>query len=226
MGGIAGLVSSQASSLRERRVDSALVAELSRRLKHRGPDDEGYLSFGQHGVELSRQPITTTAAPEVVLLNRRLSIIDLTDAGWQPMGTPDGRYYITFNGQIYNYVELRRELAALGRRFRSNSDTEVLLNAYACWGLAALPRLEGMFAFAILDTRERKLVLARDFFGIKPLYYCYPCVHHLPRQDARRHRRRRTPERPGPPGRSRRRSSGQSRTSLLVPTSWDRGPRR
>ena len=109
-----------------------------------------------------------------MLLNRRLSIIDLTDAGWQPMGTPDGRYYITFNGQIYNYVELRRELAALGRRFRSNSDTEVLLNAYACWGLAALPRLEGMFAFAILDTRERKLVLARDFFGIKPLYYCYP----------------------------------------------------
>jgi asparagine synthase (glutamine-hydrolysing) len=89
------------------------------------------------------------------------------------MSSPDGRFHLVFNGEIYNYVELRAELAALGHDFRSTSDTEVLLHALARWGEAALPRLMGMFAFALLDLRERTLTLARDPFGIKPLYYAH-----------------------------------------------------
>ena len=89
------------------------------------------------------------------------------------MGTPDGRYYIVLNGEIYNYLELQAELQALGYTFRSHSDTEVLLTAYAHWGHQVLSRLVGMFAFCILDTQARLLFLARDFFGIKPLYYTY-----------------------------------------------------
>jgi asparagine synthase (glutamine-hydrolysing) len=104
---------------------------------------------------------------------RRLAILDLSSAGHQPMRTPDGRYYIILNGEIYNYLELRAELEALGHTFRSHSDTEVLLNAYVRWGAAALNRLVGMFAFAVLDVHERMLFLARDFFGIKPCYYAY-----------------------------------------------------
>jgi asparagine synthase (glutamine-hydrolysing) len=88
------------------------------------------------------------------------------------MASPDGRHWLTFNGEIYNYLELRAELSALGDDFHTGTDTEVLLAALARWGPAALPRLVGMFAFALLDTAERKLTLARDFFGIKPLYYC------------------------------------------------------
>src|SRR5262249_50550633 len=108
---------------------------------------------------------------DVVLWHRRLSILDLTPAGWQPMGTPDGRHFLVYNGEIYNFVELRAELETLGHRFQSHSDTEVLLHALLEWGTRALPKLIGMFAFALLDRQERKLLLARDFFGIKPLYY-------------------------------------------------------
>jgi asparagine synthase (glutamine-hydrolysing) len=89
------------------------------------------------------------------------------------MSTPDGRYWITYNGEIYNFVELREELQALGHTFRSHSDTEVLLAAYTEWGIQSLNRLVGMFAFAILDRQSRRLLLARDFFGIKPLYYTF-----------------------------------------------------
>ena len=140
------------------------VAGLRRaltRLTHRGPDDEGLLTF----------PDPPLHGPVVGLGTRRLSIIDLSSGGHQPMSTPDGRYSITYNGEIYNHEELRTQLAGEGRRFRSSSDTEVLLHALAAWGTAALPRLEGMFAFALLDRLERKLLLARDGFGIKPLYY-------------------------------------------------------
>ena len=106
----------------------------------------------------------------VGLAHRRLAIIDLSDSGAQPMATADG-LRITFNGEIYNYRELRRELEAKGYRFASSSDTEVLLHLYADRGAEMVHALRGMYAFAIWDERGQQLFLARDPFGIKPLYY-------------------------------------------------------
>ncbi len=153
-----------------RRIDGNLVESLSRAIEHRGPDDFGVLALEDRQVYLDRK-VPRDFHAGALLLHRRLSILDLSPGGWQPMGTPDGRYYIVYNGEIYNYVELRAELEALGVQFRTASDTEVLLAAYVQWGPGALNRLVGMFALAILDTRLRKIFLARDFFGIKPLYY-------------------------------------------------------
>jgi asparagine synthase (glutamine-hydrolysing) len=167
MCGIAGLVLAPPSP-----VTSEQVRCLSEHLEHRGPDDSGWLALRKGKVCLGRE-ITGDFVADAVLVHRRLSILDLSEAGWQPMGTPDGRYWIVFNGEIYNYLELRVELEALGHRFRSRSDTEVLLTAYAEWSSEILNRLVGMFAFVILDVQTRKLFLARDFFGIKPLYYTY-----------------------------------------------------
>ncbi len=107
----------------------------------------------------------------VALGHRRLAILDLSPLGHQPMCTPDRRYWIVYNGEIYNYREIARELEAGGVRFRGHSDTEVLLAAYAAWGPACLPRLAGMFAFAVWDDREKSLFCARDRIGIKPFYY-------------------------------------------------------
>ncbi len=166
MCGIAGIIPTP-----QGRRQADLVPGFLDRLRHRGPDDLGFLLFSRAGVELRREWAGREFTADVALVHRRLSILDLTDSGWQPMGTEDGRYYIVFNGEIYNYLELREELESLGYRFRSQSDTEVLLAAYAHWGPCAMPRLIGMFAMAVLDTRERRLFLARDFFGIKPLYY-------------------------------------------------------
>jgi len=125
---------------------------------HRGPDGEGWARFD-------------SPVGPVVLGHRRLAIIALTDAGRQPMATPDGRYWLTFNGELYNYRELRDELRALGWRFCSESDSEVLLAAYGQWGRECLPRFNGMFAFAVWDDAEQRLFAARDRFGIKPLYW-------------------------------------------------------
>ena len=122
-------------------------------------------------VERGREWTQPRGEPAVLLLHRRLSILDTTVGGWQPMETPDGRYHIVFNGEIYNYIEIREELERLGHCFRSQSDTEVLLAAYAEWGTEALRRFVGMFAFALLDVHRRSVLLARDFFGIKPLFY-------------------------------------------------------
>ncbi len=146
---------------------------MMERLRHRGPDDFGYAAYSKGEVHLGRDGVGCVINPEVVLFHRRLSILDLSETGWQPMGTSDERYFIVYNGEIYNYVELRAELEDLGYRFKSRSDTEVLLLAYSCWGLEAFTRFTGMFALAILDTQERKLILARDCFGIKPLYYTW-----------------------------------------------------
>ena len=126
-------------------------------VSHRGPDGEGWNVFD------------TTRGP-LALGHRRLAIIDLSEAGHQPMAYSGERYWLVFNGEIYNYVELKRELEALGRVFTSHSDSEVLLAAYAQWGEDALARLVGMFAFVIWDAREQRLFAARDRFGIKPLY--------------------------------------------------------
>ena len=126
-------------------------------VSHRGPDGEGWRVF-----ETKRGPLAFG--------HRRLAIIDLSDAGHQPMSYKDNRYWLVFNGEIYNYVELKRELEALGKVFRTHSDSEVLIAAYAQWGEAALHRFMGMFAFLIWDAQDQRLFAARDRFGIKPLY--------------------------------------------------------
>lgn len=136
--------------------DAAAVRAMAERMAHRGPDD--------HGVYLDRER-------GVALAHRRLSIIDLSAAGHQPMVSADGAIVLVFNGELYNYRELRRELEALGRPFRSQSDSEVVLNAFAQWGSAALPRFCGMFGLAVWFAREARLLLARDPLGMKPLYY-------------------------------------------------------
>ncbi|MEI8228315.1 MAG: asparagine synthase (glutamine-hydrolyzing) [Planctomycetota bacterium] len=128
------------------------------KIKHRGPDD--------HGLQL--YPVGGAA---VALGHTRLSIIDLSDAGHQPMHSRDSRWAIVFNGEVYNYRELRTELLAMGHSFSSDSDTEVLLAAWAQWGAACLPRLVGMFAFAVLDKTNATLTCVRDAFGIKPFFY-------------------------------------------------------
>jgi asparagine synthase (glutamine-hydrolysing) len=125
---------------------------------HRGPDGRGWRVFD-------------SPAGPVALGHRRLSIIDLDERAAQPMPSVDGRLWLIFNGEIYNYLELREELKAQGVRFRTQSDAEALLEAYARWGEAALDKLVGMFAFLIFDDRDKKLFAARDRFGIKPLYY-------------------------------------------------------
>jgi asparagine synthase (glutamine-hydrolysing) len=177
MCGIAGLVSGEPIDVLVMATERRLAA-----LAHRGPDDAGILAFaprettaytldrGGHRESLA-PPAAEPACANVVLGCRRLAIIDLSPSGHQPMVSTDGRYAIVLNGEIYNHVELRRELEGRGRRFRSRSDTEVLLTAFAEWDVACLPRLVGMFAFAILDLTARRLLLARDPFGIKPLYY-------------------------------------------------------
>jgi asparagine synthase (glutamine-hydrolysing) len=164
MCGIAGYVAGSDS-----RPFAAFQASVLRILAHRGPDDLGWQIDGKSGTgDPPEQP------GRCGLLHRRLSILDLSALGHQPMSTADGRYTITFNGEIYNYIELRKQLEREGCSFRSHSDTEVLLTAYTRWGRACLVRLVGMFALAILDRDCKRLFLARDFFGIKPLYYVRP----------------------------------------------------
>ncbi|MFN8587540.1 MAG: asparagine synthase (glutamine-hydrolyzing) [Candidatus Eisenbacteria bacterium] len=148
------------------------VRGWERTLAHRGPDDFGVLVRDPRGLAVGRDAARIGPDADVVLWHRRLSILDLSEAGWQPMSTADGRHHLILNGEIYNYVELREELAAEGVTFRSTSDTEVLLQLLARRGAAAtLPRLVGMFAFALLDVAERTLTLGRDPFGIKPLHW-------------------------------------------------------
>ena len=149
MCGIAGLV-----NLNGNPAESVLLRRMTDAIAHRGPDGEGIFTDGCLG-----------------LGHRRLSIIDLSPAGRQPMQTSDGRFVLTYNGEVYNFQELRAELQAMGYQFRSRTDSEVVLYAWAAWGAKALDRLNGMFAFAIWDRREQELVLARDRYGIKPLYY-------------------------------------------------------
>ena len=132
------------------RVAEAMAAAIA----HRGPDGQGVYSDGP-----------------LALGHRRLAVLDLSDAGRQPMATPDGRFVIVYSGEVYNFHELRRDLEACGHTFFSRTDTEVVLAAWVEWGPAALDRFNGMFAFAIWDREEATLWLARDRYGIKPLYW-------------------------------------------------------
>lgn len=149
MCGIAGIF-----NLNGEPVSSVILRKMTDAIAHRGPDGEGFYVDSFIG-----------------LGHRRLAIIDLSPAGHQPMITPDGQYVLIYNGEIYNFQELRAELEAHGYHFRSRTDSEVLLYAYAEWGERALDRFNGMFAFAIWDRTRQELFLARDRYGIKPLYY-------------------------------------------------------
>lgn len=144
MCGICGAAGSRTAKINRQSMLQAIA--------HRGPDDEG-IFFEK----------------DIFLGHRRLAILDVSKAGHQPMSY--GQYVLVFNGEIYNYVELRQELQKMGQSFVTNTDTEVILHAYAVWGLAAFGRFRGMWALAIYDKKEEKLVLCRDRFGIKPLYY-------------------------------------------------------
>jgi asparagine synthase (glutamine-hydrolysing) len=152
----------------------ALLQSMHQPIRHRGPDAEGFLLVDDAGrVERFDRPegLEAGARVHVGLAFRRLKIIDLTPAGSQPMASPDGLVWIVFNGEIYNFRELRRELESRGRVFRSACDTEVALAAYEAWGEGAFERLDGMWAIVIVDLRQRRLVGSRDRFGIKPLYW-------------------------------------------------------
>lgn len=149
MCGIAGLV-----DLRGREVRKEAIKSMTDAIKHRGPDGEGQWVHENVGIG-----------------HRRLAIIDLSDAASQPMISRDGRYVLTYNGEIYNYKEIRKELEEFGIKFYSQSDSEVLMNAIVFWKEKALVKFNGMFAFAIYDKIKRELFLGRDRYGIKPLYY-------------------------------------------------------
>lgn len=145
--------------------DPAALAAMNLAIEPRGPDDDGFYLAGLGRLE---RPVPPPAGPACGLAMRRLSIIDIA-GGAQPM--TDGRRWIVFNGEVYNFESLRAELQSLGHPFQTRSDTEVVLRAFAQWGSASLNRLRGMFAFAIWDEQEQSLFLARDPFGIKPLFY-------------------------------------------------------
>lgn len=172
---------------------SGIVGRMTDIIRHRGPDDEGFVLFkelsatprvcggpdtpedayqtgntyspGEKLSDLSDSPV------KLALGHRRLSIVDLSPLGHQPMSSVDGRYWIVFNGEVYNHPELRDELEKLGHKFGSYSDTEVIIAAYSEWGKNCLARFNGMFAFLIYDRENRCLFAARDRFGVKPLYY-------------------------------------------------------
>lgn len=149
MCGIAGIV-----NFGEDQIDISEIKNMMLKIKHRGPDDEGTFIENKIGLGFVR-----------------LSIIDLSEAAHQPMFSDDDRYVIVFNGEIYNYIELREELINLGVSFRSKSDTEVLLKSYLFWGEGCLNRFNGMWAFVIYDRIEKNIFASRDRFGVKPFYY-------------------------------------------------------
>ncbi|HNR51497.1 MAG TPA: asparagine synthase (glutamine-hydrolyzing), partial [Deltaproteobacteria bacterium] len=153
MCGICGAVTRNGS-----RVDEAVLRRMTDVMTHRGPDESGLYLRHERGVSVG-------------LGHRRLSIIDLSEAGRQPLSNEDGSVWLVFNGEIYNYRELRRELEGRGHRFRSNTDSEVIVHLYEQEGPGCARRLEGMFAFALWDEKAGSLVLSRDRIGIKPLVW-------------------------------------------------------
>jgi asparagine synthase (glutamine-hydrolysing) len=168
-------------------VDLAALRRATTCLRHRGPDDEGYLLVDTRSgrvrlcagentrAELGLPSIASYTAVigerfDLALGFRRLAILDLSPAGHQPMASPDGACWLIFNGEVYNYIELRSELASRGHTFKTGTDSEVILAAYQQWGPDCLSRFNGMWALALWDGRRRQLFVARDRFGVKPLY--------------------------------------------------------
>lgn len=150
------------------------LVRMMKLVDHRGPDDEGFLGlhgFGETPLHWKENSPSSGPDLRIALGHRRLSVIDLSDAGRQPMSDPSGRLHLVYNGEIYNHPELREELKERGHLFRTRTDTEVLLAAWLEWGEDCLQRFNGMFAFVLMDARDRRLYAVRDRFGIKPLYY-------------------------------------------------------
>lgn len=163
-------------------ISSTNILEMNQAIKHRGPDDEGFWIYNNdQGVSFSGNdstqkikehfPVLQEINSDIALGFRRLSIIDLSEKGHQPMLSENEQIIITFNGEIYNFKKLRKDLELLGYSFHSTSDTEVILKAYQEWGSSAFARLDGMFAICIVDLIRQKLILARDRVGMKPLFY-------------------------------------------------------
>jgi len=173
MCGIAGLVSCN------KPIKADVLKNMSDLVTYRGPDDEGFACWGdvrdiemlERTNRLLHREKNTDARVAIAFGHRRLSILDLSQAGRQPMSSPDGRYWIVFNGEIYNYREIREQLYRKGHAFRSCSDTEVILAAYAEWGDRCLQLFNGMWAFAIYDSETQSLFCSRDRFGVKPFYF-------------------------------------------------------
>jgi len=189
MCGISGFVAKQGDLL-----PASIISNMTDLINHRGPDDEGFIFLS------ADQKIITAGSdntppdvwksqidyrpnqnikniPDIPLLmafgHKRLSIIDLSPAGHQPMSYKNGRYWIVFNGEIYNYLELKNELEKSGHYFKTRTDTETILAAYSEWGEACLDKFAGMWAFAIYDRNKNEVFMARDRYGIKPLYYYF-----------------------------------------------------
>ena len=171
MCGIAGIVATRGCA------SSNDIDKMTSIVVHRGPDDHGYIGyktstreafFTKDAAELNRQ---SGNGYDLLLGHRRLSILDLSELGRCPMSYDGGRLWITYNGEIYNYIELREELKGLGYRFVTGTDTEVILAAYSAWGSECLHRFNGMWSFALLDVEKSVLFCARDRLGVKPFYY-------------------------------------------------------
>src|SRR5579862_4805419 len=163
MCGICGI----ASPVESTEIGPACLA-LTRKLRHRGHDGEGFLRLSSTGNGLCA-PEELREPASLVVGHRRLSIVDVA-GGSQPMGNETETVWVTFNGEIYNHLELRRELESRGHRFRTRADTEVLVHGWEEWGEGLFGRLNGIFAFALVDARTSEVVLARDPVGVKPLY--------------------------------------------------------
>lgn len=188
MCGIAGILSFKEAAIQ----GGSAIHKMAHAMQHRGPDDEGYLMIGNNASEIQiafgTDTFYTKEIPEtyrptlpiqtlldktatLFLAHRRLAIVDLSAAGHQPMATEDRRYWIVYNGEVYNYPEITKQLIAEGEKIVSHSDTEIVLKSYRRWGPAALTKFNGMFAFAIWDNEKKELFCARDRIGIKPFYY-------------------------------------------------------
>ena len=167
MCGIAGFLDAREPATASR------VRAMTDQLQHRGPNAEGLLLVDTRTGATWTDAGAKDARFDLALGHRRLSILDLSDAGLQPMVSANGKHWLIFNGEIYNYLEVREELRGLGHAFRTGTDTEVLLAAYTQWGIDCLRRCNGMFAFALWDGVERQLYLVRDRLGVKPLYYAH-----------------------------------------------------